>query len=97
MLNTVDLGPKRPFSAGECALWARLTGLQFAAQVEAVVSLVEASANHREASTVAKEVMAIKYGNTTGHSIKKFLGSPFTGKHPKLISRAPRRRRTKRQ
>ena len=30
-LNTVDLGPKRPFSVGECALWARLTGPQFAA------------------------------------------------------------------
>jgi hypothetical protein len=39
------------------------------------------------ASTVAKEVMAIKYGNTTGHSIKKFLESPFAGKHPKLISK----------
>jgi hypothetical protein len=25
-LKTVDLGPKRPFSVGECALWARLTG-----------------------------------------------------------------------
>ena len=23
-LFTVDLGPKRPFSVGECALWARL-------------------------------------------------------------------------
>jgi hypothetical protein len=32
-LNTVYLGPKRPFSVGECALWARLTGSQFAAQV----------------------------------------------------------------
>ena len=30
-LNTVDLGPKRPFSVGECALWARLAGPQFAA------------------------------------------------------------------
>jgi len=30
-LNTVYLGPKRPFSVGECALWARLTGPQFAA------------------------------------------------------------------
>jgi hypothetical protein len=29
--------------------------------------------------------MAIKYGNTTGHSIKKFLESPFAGIHPKLI------------
>ena len=32
-LNTADLGPKCPFSVGECALWARLTGPQFAAQV----------------------------------------------------------------
>jgi N-formylglutamate amidohydrolase len=31
--------------------------------------------------------MAIKYGNTTGHSIKKFLESPFAGKDPKLISK----------
>jgi hypothetical protein len=36
---------------------------------------------------VAKEAMAIKYGNTTGHSIKKFLESPFASKHPKLISK----------
>jgi hypothetical protein len=36
---------------------------------------------------VAKEVMAIMHGNTTGHSIKKFLESPFAGKHPKLISK----------
>jgi hypothetical protein len=51
-LSTVDLGPKRPFSVGECALWARLIGPQFSAQVEAVVSLVEAPANHRKASMV---------------------------------------------
>jgi hypothetical protein len=38
VLNNVDLGPKRPFNVGECALWARLTGLQFAAQVAALVS-----------------------------------------------------------
>jgi hypothetical protein len=31
--------------------------------------------------------MAISYGNTTGHSIKKFLESPFAGKHPKFISK----------
>jgi hypothetical protein len=36
---------------------------------------------------VAKEAMAIKYGNKTGHSIKKFPESPFAGKHPKLISK----------
>ena len=53
------------------------------AQVAAVVSLVEAPANHRMATTVAKEAMAIKYGNTTGHSIKKFLEAPVAGKHPK--------------
>jgi hypothetical protein len=45
-LNTVDLGPKRPFSVGECALWARLTGAQFAAQVAAAVSLVVAHYNY---------------------------------------------------
>jgi hypothetical protein len=28
-LSTVFLGPKRPFSVGECALWARLTGPRF--------------------------------------------------------------------
>ena len=68
-LNTVDLGPRRHFSVGECALWARFTGPNFAAQVEAVVGLVEAPANHRKAATVAKEVMAIKYGNRTSLSI----------------------------
>jgi hypothetical protein len=36
---------------------------------------------------VAKEVMAIKYSNKTGHSITKFLESPFASKHPKLISK----------
>ena len=55
-LKTVDLGLKRPFSVGECALWARLTGPQFAAQVTAGVKLVEAPANHRKATTGAREV-----------------------------------------
>jgi hypothetical protein len=86
-LNTVDLGPKRPFSVGECALWARLTGPQFAAQVTAAVSLVEAPANHFEATKVAKEVMAIKFSNTSSLSIEKFLEAPFAGKHPKLIKK----------
>jgi hypothetical protein len=86
-LNTVDLGPKRPFSVGECALRARLTGPQLAAQVAAVASLVEAPANHHKSTAVAKEAMAIKYGNTTGHSIKNFLEAPFAGKHPKPISK----------
>jgi hypothetical protein len=31
--------------------------------------------------------MAIKYGNTTGCSIKKFLESAFAGKHPNIISK----------
>ena len=86
-LNTVDLGPKRPFSVGECALWARLTGPRFAGQVAAAVSLVEAPANHCKASTVAKEVMAIKYSNKTSLSIEKFLEAPFAGKHPKLVKK----------
>jgi hypothetical protein len=84
-LNPVDLGPKRPFSVGECAPWARFFGPQLAAQVAAAVSLVEAPAKHYKATAVTKEVMAIKYGNTTGHSIKKFLESPFAGKHSNLI------------
>jgi hypothetical protein len=82
---TVDLGPKRSFSVGECALWALLTGPQFAAQVAAAVGLVEAPTNHCKVSTVAKEVMAIMFGNKTGLSIEKFLEAPFAGKHPKLI------------
>ena len=82
VLNTADLGPKRSFSVSECALWAQSTGLQFSAKVESMVSLVEAPANHRKATAVAKEVMAIKYMNTPGHSITNFLESPFAGKHP---------------
>jgi hypothetical protein len=69
-LNTVDLGPKRIFSLGEWALWAQLAGPQFAAQVAAAVSLVEAPAYHYKASTVAKEAMAIMPGNRTSLSIK---------------------------
>ena len=86
-LNTVDLGTKHPFSVGECALWTRLAGPRFPVQVAAVVSLVEAPSSCGKAAAVAKEVMAIKYGNTTGHSIKKFFESPFAGKYPKLISK----------
>ena len=72
---------------GECALWARLTGPRFAAQVAAAASLVKAPANHCKANTVAKEVMAIMLGNKTGLSIEIFFESPFAGKHPKLISK----------
>jgi leucyl-tRNA synthetase len=86
-LSTVHLGPKRPFSVGECALWARLTGPRFAAQVAAAASLVEAPANHCKATTVAKEVMAIMPGNRTGLSVLKFLEAPFAGKNPKLITK----------
>jgi len=68
-LNSVYLGPMRPFSVGECVMWARFTGPQFAAQVAAAVSLVEAPANHCEASTVAKEAMTIMPGNRTSLSV----------------------------
>jgi hypothetical protein len=51
-LNTVDLRLKRPFSVGECALWARLTGPQLAAQVAAAVSLVEAHSNYVKAAAL---------------------------------------------
>jgi hypothetical protein len=64
-----------------------LTGPRFVAKIAAVVGLVEPPANHRKAPTVVKKAMAIKYGNTTGHSIEKFLESPFAGKHPKLIQK----------
>ena len=50
-------------------------------------TVVEAPVNHYEATAVAKEVMAIKYGNTTSHTITKFLVLPFAGKLPKLISK----------
>jgi hypothetical protein len=96
-LNTVDLRPKRPFSVGECELWARLAGQRFAAQVAAAVSLVEAPASHLKATAVAKEVMEIRFGNRTSLSIEKFFEAPFAGKHPKLIKSAPRRRRPRRQ
>jgi hypothetical protein len=98
-LNTVDLGPKRPFSVGECALRARLTGPRFARQVAAAVSLVAAPANHSKATAVAKDVMAIMPGNRTGLSIEKFLEAPFAGKHPKLIKKGTKAaaRRPRRQ
>jgi predicted anti-sigma-YlaC factor YlaD len=96
-LNTVDLGPKHPFSVGECALWERLTGPQFAAQVAAAVGLVEAHSYCGKAAAVAKEVMVIRFSNRTGISIEKFLETPFAGKHPSSLKRAPRRRRPRRQ
>jgi hypothetical protein len=86
-LSTVDLGPKRPFSVVDCALWAWVAGPRFAAQVAAVVSLVEAPSSCCKAAAVAKEAMDIKYINMTSHSITKFLESPFAGKQPKLISK----------
>jgi hypothetical protein len=86
-LNTVDLGPKCPFGMGECALWARSTGPRFTGQIAAVAGLVVAPANYWKATSVAKEVMAIKYSNKTRHSIIKFLESPFAGNHPKPVSK----------
>ena len=64
------MGPKCLFSVGEWALWARLAGPQFAAQVAAVVSLVEAPANHRvadleEAKRLAAEFEAMGCGALT--------------------------------
>ena len=53
-LSTVDLAPKRTFSVGDkCALWARFTGPQFAAEVAAVVSLIEAPSDNCKAAAVA--------------------------------------------
>jgi hypothetical protein len=36
---------------------------------------------------VAKEAMAIRFGNRTSLSIENFLETPFAGKHPKLIKK----------
>jgi hypothetical protein len=66
-LSIVYLGPKRPFSVGECALWARLTGPQFSAQVEAVVSLVEAPANHCKAILIKHFLSRPSPANTPSH------------------------------
>jgi hypothetical protein len=82
-----DVGSKRPFSMSECALWARSAGPQFSAQVAAPVGLVEAPANHWQATAVANEAMTIMLGNKTCLSIEKFLESPFAGKHPKHINK----------
>jgi hypothetical protein len=87
VLSNVHLGPKRPFGVGECALWARLIGPQFAGQVAAAVSLVEALSYNGKAAAVAKEVMTIVLSNKTGLSIDKFLEAPFAGKHPKPINK----------
>jgi hypothetical protein len=86
-LSTVDLGPKRPFSVGECALWALLTGPRFSGQVAAAVSLVEDPSNNGKAAALAMEVTAIMPSIRTSLSIEKFLESPFAGKHHKLISK----------
>ena len=77
-LNTVDLGPKRPFSVGECALWARLTGPQFAAQVAAVVSLVEAPpVNHCKATTAEAAVAAAEAISVADLNKTKRLAAEF--------------------
>jgi hypothetical protein len=87
VLSNVHLGPKRPFGVDECALWARLTVPQFAAQVAAVVGLVEAPSYNGKVAAVAKEVIATMLGNKTGFSIEKFLEAPFAGKHSKPINK----------
>ena len=64
-----------------------MAGPRFAAQVAAVVSLVEVSSDCGKEAAVAKEVMAIRYSNKTSLSIEKFLEAPFAGIYPKLISK----------
>ena len=77
-LNTVKLGPKRPFSVGECALWARLTGPSFAALVAAVVSLVEAPfVNHCKATTAEAAVAAAEVISVADLKKTKRLAAEF--------------------
>ena len=63
---------------GECALWARLTGPQFAAQVAAVVSLVEApSVNHCKATTAEAAVAAAEAISVADLNKTKRLAAEF--------------------
>ena len=83
-LKTVDLGPKRPFSVGECALWTQLTAPQFAAQ----------AAEPSRGSCKSSLGYCFTQGGH-GHQIfqqgepfdQKFIESPFAGKHPKPIQK----------
>ena len=84
-LNSINLGPKRSFTVAECALWAALCGVRFAAQVAAVVSLEEVTKSHGKISVLAKDVAAIRYGHSTATSITKYLRSPVFGNRPKLV------------
>jgi hypothetical protein len=64
--NTVDLVPKRHFSVGECALWARLTGTK-AVAAEAAVTAAEAIdvADLEETKRLAAQFEALGGGALT--------------------------------
>jgi len=81
-LNPIDLGPKRSVTVGESALWSKMCGVQFAAQIAAAVSLEEPPTSCYKAAALAKEVGAIRYSNITPRSITKFLESPVTATRP---------------
>ena len=84
-LNSINLGPKRSFTVAECALWAALCGVRFAAQVAAVVSLEEVPKGQGKISVLAKDVAAIRYGHSMATSIMYSLCSPVFGNRPKLV------------
>ena len=83
-LKSINLGPKRSFTVAESLLWIELCGLRFAAEVAAMVSLEEIVKGKSKMAAVAKDVAAIRYGNSTATSITNYLSSPVFHKRPKL-------------
>ena len=83
--SLIDLGPKRLFSVAESVLLTARFGPRFCAQVAEVVSLEVESKKYSKMTAAAKEVAAIRYGNSTANSITNYLSSPVVRKRPKLV------------
>ena len=82
--NSINLGTKRSFTVAGFLLWIELSGLRFAAEVAAMVSLEEIVKGKSKMAAVAKDAAAIRYGNSTATSITNYLSSPVFHKRPKL-------------
>ena len=84
-LKSTNLGPKRTFFVAESIRWAKLCGVQLAAEVAATVSLEEVPKGFKKPAAVAKDAAAIRYGHSTATSITNYLSSPVFRKLPKLV------------
>ena len=60
-------------------------GPRICAQVAEVVGLEVESKKYSKMTAAAKEVAAIRYGNSTANSITNYLSSPVFRKRPKLV------------